>query len=600
MNRFSLIGVGVLLLTSTAFGQVEISARLEPEVVRVGQTARLRITVSASGRRIQLPQPEIAPVPGLTFRRLGSGGISFSSQIGPAGMVSRNEQSFPYAIVPQKPGEYIIQGIKIVVQGKTYTAEPVGLSVLDPAAPPPASTQFIIDPQRMWRDYGVQFDLRFQKDTYYVGQAIPVVPSLIFPVQIRINTDLSERLTPQLFPGCLFERVQEQTSRLRFGGQIGGHEYGGNQYPRIILYPLAPGDIDVKALPVKVNILQRGFLSSVVKASNTIFSAPVTLKILDFPPEGKPEGFSGAVGTYRLESSIDRKAIEVGEAITLTVTLSGEGNIDNLPPPKMPDSPDFEIYDTTSDVRARLGERGHSGRVQYTTLYVAREPGEHTLKPIRYAYFDPDKRTYVMLDSDPIKVTISPATGRRGERVVFGGGRQEIELTGAEFQHIATGPRLMRVEELELYLHAGYLVILILPCFLLAGAWFWRRHAQRMSGDETYARGVRAPRAAKRMVAEARALTENDPARACPVLATAITDYIQNRWSIPARGITVEDVEARLTEAGVASEQAAAVREVLDRLTRLRYGADTPALDDVRQMVERSQQVLGDLMRVKT
>lgn len=600
MHRSWLIGVWVLLLSTTAFGQVEITAQLEPDVVRVGQAAQLRISVSVSGQRTQIPRPEMPTVPGLTFRPRAGGGTSFSMQSGPAGMVVRNEQSFPYAIVPQKPGEYVIKGIKIVVQGKTYTAEPVGLSVLDPAAPPPESAQFIIDSQRMWRDYGVQIDLRFQKDTYYVGQAIPVVPSLIFPTQLKINTDLEERLTPQLFPGCLFERVQEQPSRLRFGRQIGGHDYAGYQFPRIVLYPLSPGEIDVKALPVKVDILQRGFLSSVVKASNTIFSAPMKLKILDFPPEGKPEGFSGAVGTYRLESSVDRKAIEVGEAITLTVTLSGEGNIDNLPSPKMPESPVFEIYDTTSDVRARLGERGHSGRVQYTTVYVAREPGEQTLKPIRYAYFDPDKQTYVMLDSGPIKITVTPATGRRGERVVFGGGRQEIELTGAEFQHIATGRRLTRIEELELYLRASYLTILVLPFFLLAGAWFWRRHAQRMSGDETYARGVRAPGAAKRMVAEARALTESDPARACAVLATAITDYIQNRWAIPARGITAEDVEARLMEAGLVSEQAADVRGVLDRLTRLRYGADSPALDDVRQMVERSQQVLGGLMRVKT
>ena len=54
--------------------------------------------------------------------------------------------------------------------------------------------------------------------------------------------------------------------------------------------------------------------------------------------------FTGAVGQFDLDTKIDRNDVEVNDGITLTILLSGTGNIGlfSFPEPKFPD--DIEVF----------------------------------------------------------------------------------------------------------------------------------------------------------------------------------------------------------------------------------------------------------------
>ena len=66
---------------------------------------------------------------------------------------------------------------------------------------------------------------------------------------------------------------------------------------------------------------------------------------------------------------------------------------------------------------------------------------------------------------------------------------------------------------------------------------------------------------------------ESNPADACARLSSAMTDYIHDKWGVPARSMTVTELETRLVGVNVPADLAAEVRRLLDRLTQIRYGS---------------------------
>ena len=601
MARLRYLPFLAFLLCGTAQAQVEVTASLDSDFMLADQTAKLTVTVTISQKAEGDHTPRMPSVPGLTFAYEGQArGVQQLS------MNTDGRQSYQgifhhvYRVKAQKAGKYEIAGIEATIGGQKYTAPPVTITVQEAQRRTPqkpvAGGQLIVDPARMDREFKVQFDLRFDRDTYYVGQAIVVRPTLLYPTPSGFREFSTSFIGQEHFPNCIVEYVPNSARILLQNQVVQGTPFTVTQMDLLVLYPLAPGEIIIDSVPFEFHA-RRGFLS---RESRRVYSVPAALEIVSLPSEGRPEGFQGAVGRYQLETGIDRSDIEVGEAMTFSVTISGEGNIAQLPPPVIPEHAAFEQYEPTSDVQSRLTENGYAGRIRYEVLMVAREEGAVRIDGVRYPYFDPYSQQYVVLQSRPIEMSISAATGRRGERIAFNGGRREVELSGADFRHITVGKKTYESRSLDLHTRPGYLALLIVPFAVLAAAWYWNRHLDRLADDELYARGVRAPKAARKLLRDASTLVDSDPSGACAKLSMAVTDFIQDRWAIPARGITATEVEARLSEAGVSASRAAEVRDLLDRLARMRYGAAGSDGTAMRETVQQSERILGALMRVKT
>ncbi len=584
----------VLCSAGLASAQVEVAAELQNNIIRMGEIANLEVTVTVKSTDINPPQPEMPTIPGLSFGFYKAGAFYQKSYLGPGGFVSQASRSYIYQISATKPGSYDIKGIKATAGNQTATAPPVSLTVLEAPqqqnAEPSHGDEIRIDPSRM-DQYGIQFDLRYEQNTYYIGQPIPIKPTFVYPNRRAIQ--IEEYNLDNKFPGCLVKSVPDSRERARLAQPVNGNAYVADTIETIILYPLAPGQLKIEPIPISYFV--GGRYRSMAR------SAPFVLNVLDVPTEGRPEDFSGAVGTFQLEAGVDLATLEVGQALTLSVTLVGEGNIDQLPPPKLPSDPAFERYEPSTDIKSDLTRNGTVGRVRYEVLMVPREEGEFDLGKVSYVFFDPHKEKFVRLESKPIRITVTPATGHRGERIALSGGRREIELSGEDFRHIATGPKTGQAIKLNLYAGPIFILVLIFPAVLLVGAWVWHRRALRLAEDEGFARTVRAPKAAQRLLKDARSLLEKDVAEAGALLEKTLTDYIADRWTVPARGITSSEVEKSLSDVGVSPEIASDIRQLLEDLARSRYAA-SPDNDGMaaRQLYQRTEDILGALMKVKS
>lgn len=124
-------------------------------------------------------------------------------------------------------------------------------------------------------------------------------------------------------------------------------------------------------------------------------------------PSGAPAGFNGAVGQFKLESKIVPTSSSVGEPITWTLTLSGTGNwpdINGLPPRDV--SRDFRVVQPQARRNIKEGAL-FEGTLTEDVVLIPTQPGNYTLGPVTWSYFDPAKGQYQTITTEKVAVVVA-------------------------------------------------------------------------------------------------------------------------------------------------------------------------------------------------
>ncbi|MEE9601939.1 MAG: BatD family protein, partial [Thermoguttaceae bacterium] len=77
----------------------------------------------------------------------------------------------------------------------------------------------------------------------------------------------------------------------------------------------------------------------------------ITTVVNDVPEAGRPDSYIGAVGSFQLAADLKPRKAKVGDPMTLTLSLHGEGTLENATPPdlsKLPAVADsFKVYEAS-------------------------------------------------------------------------------------------------------------------------------------------------------------------------------------------------------------------------------------------------------------
>ncbi len=184
------------------------------------------------------------------------------------------------------------------------------------------------------------------------------------------------------------------------------------------LVPLRPGTIELVPATIVVEEVTRwssGFFPSDRRAAETRLllakDLPRRLVVKELPTTGRPPSFAGAVGRgFSLTLEADRTVVQVGDPITLTLTLSGDGNLENAGLPYLIDAglPEgaFQVPEASSP-----GIHQDGTKVFRVTVRV-RDEGVNEIPPLEYAWFDPDAEAFRTVTTAPVALSV-----RRGETV---------------------------------------------------------------------------------------------------------------------------------------------------------------------------------------
>ncbi|MGL4942302.1 MAG: hypothetical protein ACRC46_03830 [Thermoguttaceae bacterium] len=140
----------------------------------------------------------------------------------------------------------------------------------------------------------------------------------------------------------------------------------------------------------------------------------VTVTVRDVPREGRPSDYIGAFGRFTFETDVQPRSARVGDPLTLTLTLRGEGSTAQVQPPSLDKIRGdlFRVYPPTEEVIA-------DGCRFVATIRPLRE-GQIEFPSMTISTFDTTREEFVSATSAAIPLEIA-AAGSGGGLRSFGG-----------------------------------------------------------------------------------------------------------------------------------------------------------------------------------
>ena len=311
-------------------------------------------------------------------------------------------------------------------------------------------------------------------------------------------------------------------------------------------------------------------------------------------PVPEPEAFTGGVGRFEISASADVGEGNLNEPVTLTVRVSGEGNIEALPDPEWPAFAGWRVIESPVSVESQVVAGQVTGSRTYEIVLVPEQTGGLTIPEIRYPYFDPSLERYVEVATAPIAVSIGDAAG--APAVPSLPAAEDAAEGVLEVRPIKVVPPSLRQPGTELADNPVYWAAWAISALAIGGAVVWRR---RLTSQEA----ARAETLRNNALPDARAaLARTVASGGDPTVAAseAVLSYLSARLEMQGGGVTREAILRRLREAGVESDLEDRVGEVLTAGESARY---TPSAADSTGgggQVERVLEMLGELEEVLT
>lgn len=154
---------------------------------------------------------------------------------------------------------------------------------------------------------------------------------------------------------------------------------------------------------LQCSLVQRrsaGFFSQWQSFPRQLQLAPFTLRVLPLPAEGRPDSFSGAVGSFRLSGRLSQETVRPGDIVTLTLDLEGQGWLGDAPAPAPALSPHFKTYPAKERLREPLHLRSEQA-------FIPQSTNATEIAAARFSYFNPASGRYEEATAGPFRLAFS-------------------------------------------------------------------------------------------------------------------------------------------------------------------------------------------------
>ena len=302
---------------------------------------------------------------------------------------------------------------------------------------------------------------------------------------------------------------------------------------------------------------------------------PVNVAVVDIPHENRPADYIGAFGTFRWDATLTPQQARVGDPMTLTLRLSGQGSMANVRPIDLSANPDvaanFRVHPPTDDF---------SGTFTYTIRPL--NSGAIEFPPISVSVFDVNTERFVSLQSLPIPLEIADSEFVQSP-TLFGNvpdGTMQLAEGGLFANRTTLSETLPPISFAQWamtvsLLFAGY-VMIATGVLLMRYQWVSPKN-QRQRGALNRAR--------LRLSAVSSALRRRDSVNlvdASSELQGAFFGYIADKTDGVEQGMTTSDVCRQLSENQVPEALVNAIRSALESLDAVKYGGmDIRSLDEL-------------------
>ena len=504
------------------------------------------------------------------------------------GKTTRSSQtSYTYILQARKTGTFTLPAATAKVKGSTIQSRPVSIQVVDngsrsSAQPSQSSGEPSASQSQRSSEADIFMRLTLSRSSVVVGE--PVTATL--KIYHRTNLVGFENAKFPSFNGFWSQEV-ESPSNIDFQReQVDGKMYNAAVLRRWVIIPQKAGDqtIDPAEIVCLVNQQRRRSTGSIfddffendyLTVRQRIYTSSPTLHVSALPA-GAPASFGGGVGDFKVQARLSKDSLKTHDAASLLVTVSGKGNIALLEAPKVIFPPDFEVYDVRTTVNA--DKSGTSGSKTFEYPFIPRSPGDFTIDPVKYGYYDVSARRYQTAATDSLRLKVARSAGT-GTAVVDSGSaltvdRKGVKNLGDDIRFIRTRTSLDSSKDFFVYSPLWWSLVAL---FLLAGFAFWlgfRKVAARRA-DVAGTRNRKATRQALKRLAQARDFLQKNLYTAFyEELHRSLLGFVGDKLSMDMADQNKENIASALVEKGASEALAADFTALLDACEFARYAPD--------------------------
>ncbi len=582
LRRVVALTTVLLCMIGTAAADGDVSFKVDaPTITPLGSYLRVAFEVDARPDDDSFEAPDFAGFDILAGPTVATGRQTYWIN---GKQTVTESYTYTYVLMPQAKGTYTIGAARISVDGRSYTTKPLPVEVIDEGDQSESrSNRNNSSPEAHVAKDDIQLRIKLSSTSVYKGEAVRA--SIVLYTRTSIATINNVKLPT--FEGFWSQELpagEDSSSREELDGKV----YTTYLLKEYLLYPQQSGALridpaELTAVAQVVTQSSRGFDpffggQEVHNVNRKVSTPAITLNVKPLP-EGAPRSFNGAVGQFTMQGSMPPSKISVNSAASISLTISGRGNLKFIDAPSVAMPESFEIYDTKTSDSIKVSAVGTSGTIKYEYPFVARSSGEFRIAPVEFSFFDPAKEQYVTLSTEPITLTVTNDGSAAGitadSRTLTSYGEKMKQLDrDIRFIHTESG-KLRREHRLFMFSPTYFLlVVIIIAAFVVIYAVMRQRIRENRNIVQRRIKHANKVAVQRLRMAE-RYMKQQQRHPFYEEMLKAMWGYISDKFNIPVANLTKETIREELYRRGVAAADAELFCEIISRCDEAQYAPST-------------------------
>lgn len=419
--------------------------------------------------------------------------------------------TYKYVLKGIKPGNYTVPAITINMNGKSYPTQSKKISIVKKSKITGVTGDLILQ-------------LKPNKTTIYVGEPIRCDLQWYSSYQAQ-GFQLKE--LPK-FDGFVVNTLENKTkTKIK---TINGKKYLTGKSHSFILTPIKAGIIKLPEVKGDIYLTSgRGFFQQT--EPREISSKELSLKVKQIPTPPKDTREPIIIGKFKLRTRLDKKELEVNDAVTIKITVSGSGNLNALSDLSINYPSAFESLPITVKNNVKTDLSGIHGSKTFEFVAIPRQPGGFTIPSIKIFAFNPNQNKHYTLNSEPLTIKVTGSGSLDANPYISSGGK-DVEIQGSDIRYINETIKLSLEKKSE-YTNSlfQYLVLCISFLTFVIGSFTFKK--RKLSQEEVKSnKKAKANRVAKKYLKNAQKAKNGDKGKFYELIDDALNNYLLGKLMI--------------------------------------------------------------------
>lgn len=400
MKRNALIFFYLFLCWGTLLKSEDIEVTANVNATKIGLDDALEYTIVFKG--VQNPTPP--ELDGLNdFRLLGT---SKSSEFQFINGVSSSFIRIHFSLMPKHTGMLTIPSFSFQYEEKEYKTSPFLIEVVHGSVQPPTSGQGALSPfdlpsfpsrasEQQRIDIRLKADVSKQK--VFLGEQV-IYKVLLYTINQINNVTLLSR---QSLPGFWQEWFPVPQSITGKRERIGNTVYQVFEIRRAALFPTRTGELTIPALEFQFNLVDSS--AFFFNTRPVTRSTPTkTIQVIPLPKNAE----NLPVGRFSFRTENTQRSIDINNLLSLKIVISGTGNMKTLTSPVLTSTEKYTVFPPKISRSSNFNGDQLRGTLTAELPVSFKESGEQSIPALEFSYFDPEKKTPMTIQSQPVSVSV--------------------------------------------------------------------------------------------------------------------------------------------------------------------------------------------------